>query len=358
MSPSTIKRQLQLERKRVLLFAHVFALIVYTLFIVHDYIILNQPQTALVEVGFLLVILLNLILLYRKESFGITACILLAVISIEVLFSIISVFNEPEVVREIFWSVILAPAAYYLLGRKGGLAFASLVLASVWGLYFLFRSNDSHVLSLSTMADYTGIYTIVTLIAYLYARSQSLNIQRMISYSRDLTYANDELKTAALTDTLTLTYNRKFLDEVLLELCTRKGDEVKFSLIMFDIDHFKKVNDTHGHQVGDEILSEVTRATRRQLRDNDILGRWGGEEFMIVSPGMGADDAMGLAERLRKHIQDYEFSHGLKIRCSFGVAEYVPEETSQSLIQRADQALYKAKKEGRNRTALSPAQAV
>lgn len=154
----------------------------------------------------------------------------------------------------------------------------------------------------------------------------------------------------ATTDSLTGVSNRYKLTEYINAEHTRfKRYGMPLSLIMVDIDHFKVINDTHGHSVGDDVLVELAGVMLRDIRDTDSLGRWGGEEFLIVTPITSLEDAMEFAERMRANIERKEFPTAGRVTCSFGVVELGRDESVQELLQRVDAALYKAKNNGRNR---------
>jgi diguanylate cyclase (GGDEF) domain len=158
------------------------------------------------------------------------------------------------------------------------------------------------------------------------------------------------LERQALTDSLTGIHNREKFDETLaqeVERARRYGTPL--SLIMFDIDHFKQVNDVHGHQVGDMVLINLAQAVSAHIRENDIFARWGGEEFMILAPGIPKDSAAQLAEKLRDMVAKTDFPVSRRITISLGVAQFQDEDTPRSLAKRVDDALYKAKHGGRNR---------
>ncbi len=165
---------------------------------------------------------------------------------------------------------------------------------------------------------------------------------------------DEELKRLATTDILTGAYNRTSFDEIIEREIERvKRYNKPLSVIMFDIDHFKQVNDTFGHNVGDAVLKKIAYLVRKILRKVDYFMRWGGEEFIIISAGTDREQAYTLAERIRKRIGNYKFDHIDKITVSCGVAEYTEEDTENSLIKRADDAMYKAKRKGRNRVAVA-----
>lgn len=173
---------------------------------------------------------------------------------------------------------------------------------------------------------------------------------------RAITKAEDELKRIALTDSLTCIANRLMFNTALKKEVERaKRYKQPLSLIMFDIDHFKNFNDTYGHDAGDSILIELTRLIRKNIRTVDLLARWGGEEFMILSSSTKIDKAIILAEKLREIIENHNFSETRKVTCSFGLAEYLSEDI-ETFLKRVDIALYQSKESGRNKitTAKTP----
>lgn len=162
--------------------------------------------------------------------------------------------------------------------------------------------------------------------------------------------AEEVLKNIAITDELTGAYNRYFLEE-------RINEEIKhadvynepLSIIILDLDHFKKINDTWGHPVGDEILKQTAEIASSIIRRSDVLFRLGGEEFLVLMPKTTIDEAFVVAERLRETLENNPNSVVGKITASFGVAQKIKFESFNSLYKRADEALYKAKGNGRNR---------
>ena len=154
------------------------------------------------------------------------------------------------------------------------------------------------------------------------------------------------------TDALTGLSNRVRLDEALqneMHRTQRYGNT--FSIIILDIDHFKRVNDTHGHLAGDAVLKKIAGVLAANLRQTDTAGRWGGEEFLILLPHQGRPTARALAEKLRTAIESTAFPGIGRITSSFGVAAYAAQDSVESLVKRADAALYAAKRAGRNRVA-------
>jgi diguanylate cyclase (GGDEF)-like protein/PAS domain S-box-containing protein len=168
----------------------------------------------------------------------------------------------------------------------------------------------------------------------------------------DITELEKESKKNALLamiDPLTNIFNRLKFDEIFtseFRRAERYGHS--FSLIMFDIDFFKRVNDQYGHQRGDEVLTTLSTIVQQRIRECDILARWGGEEFILLVPETDSIGAAQLAESIRILIQDFPFNEEGQITCSFGISEFRSNKTKSELLRQADQALYESKKRGRN----------
>ena len=170
--------------------------------------------------------------------------------------------------------------------------------------------------------------------------------------SQDVTNKK-HIEALSVTDPLTQLYNRLKLDKVIIyEIDRSHRYHNPLSIVLFDIDDFKKVNDTYGHQTGDAVLIVIADIVHSIVRDADIAGRWGGEEFLIICPDTDSDGAAKLADKLRTAIAKHRFTTVGTKTCSFGVATLQNEEDAQELISRADEAMYQAKNEGRNRVVI------
>lgn len=166
-----------------------------------------------------------------------------------------------------------------------------------------------------------------------------------------LKQTRDLFERQARIDYLTGIYNRLMFSELLeaeLQRARRYGSDL--SLIMFDLDHFKIINDTHGHTVGDHVLKEVAGFVSDNIRSHDIFTRWGGEEFMVLTPKSDQNQAVILTEKLHNLFETHDFGNGLQVTASFGVTQLRPDDSKDSFIARSDEAMYLAKKNGRNRT--------
>lgn len=174
------------------------------------------------------------------------------------------------------------------------------------------------------------------------------NIVEYMAIGEDIS-AKKELESLSMIDQLTKIYNRRKLDEVLFHEFNRAiRYEKPMSVMLIDIDFFKKINDTYGHQIGDEVLQNVAQIFKDHIRSTDYVGRYGGEEFMIICPETQKDAALILAQKLRQIIEEYPFKVVKSVTVSIGVSEYAPELSVADVIEKADKALYKAKAQGRN----------
>jgi two-component system, chemotaxis family, sensor kinase Cph1 len=171
-----------------------------------------------------------------------------------------------------------------------------------------------------------------------------------------LAEANARLRDLAHTDSLTRVWNRYRIEAAIdVELNAADRYSRPCALVLFDVDHFKRVNDTHGHEAGDRVLVGIAGLVGRILRNTDHLGRWGGEEFVVLATNSRLEDAVRLAERLRSGIEAIDFGDVGRITASFGVAACTPDDTRRALVDRADRAMYRAKEGGRNRVVSAAA---
>lgn len=198
--------------------------------------------------------------------------------------------------------------------------------------------------------DGTTIWTDLTVSGIYDKENQFLG---MLGVSRDITdrkVMEDEIRRITELDHLTQLYNRLKLDAVIkMEVERSKRSHTMFSIIILDIDNFKAVNDTFGHNVGDDVLKEISEIIRTAIRKIDIAGRWGGEEFIIILPESDISGGLILAEKIRIKVDSYYFSNVGHLTASFGVAEFENEISEMEIVSRADNAMYEAKNSGKNR---------
>jgi len=220
--------------------------------------------------------------------------------------------------------------------------------------------NRGAIFTYDSTIDYLKLWLIFGTIAILFSI--------MLWWNRHLTRLNNQLEKArielekktkelevlSITDSLTNTYNRVKIDRVFgREITLSERYNHALSIFMIDIDYFKNVNDTCGHWVGDQVLVKFAKVLKDNLRSNDFLGRWGGEEFLVICPSTGLKETQLVAEKLRKIIQKTDFSPAKQITASFGVAEWKTGDSQENLVSKADYAMYLSKHKGRNRVTVA-----
>lgn len=215
--------------------------------------------------------------------------------------------------------------------------------------------KDKHYKRVIVVDDNGEIISIILqreLISLSYSKWATL----MKEYSSELSQINELLKkktqkyeNMATTDQLTGLYNRYKFTELFVSLyATMVKRENEMGLIMIDIDHFKTINDTYGHNIGDKVLVSISLILKKYFRNVDIICRWGGEEFVVLVPTASVENSVKIAEKIRQGIEDEKILDGKKITASFGVTSVEKDDKLENVIKRADEALYEAKKNGRN----------
>lgn len=161
---------------------------------------------------------------------------------------------------------------------------------------------------------------------------------------------NAILQNEATTDAMTGIWNRrKFIELIRAEVQQSRRYGMPLALIFFDVDHFKSINDSYGHEAGDCVLRELAGMVTGMVRQTDVFARLGGEEFVILVHDNDVKSGRDLAEKIRDRVSRHEFPHLGQVTCSFGVAQFYPDDSAESFLKRADEAMYAAKHAGRNR---------
>ena len=177
-----------------------------------------------------------------------------------------------------------------------------------------------------------------------------LNLTDVTDYEKEKT----SLEQKASFDELTKIYNRTKFIEIFNDILKSNDSETKqLSLILFDIDHFKKINDNFGHNISDKVLAEISSTVKSLIRNSDILCRWGGEEFLILLNSSSIEDSFKISEKIRTFIESKEFIPNHQVTISLGITKFEKNDNLDSFINRADKALYQAKNSGRNQTIKS-----
>jgi diguanylate cyclase (GGDEF)-like protein len=223
---------------------------------------------------------------------------------------------------------------------------------SQWSLVILKPTHEifaSRVLGIVV----TLLVALMTLI-YLFGRERALHDNVQMDKRLKLQELARDLRFQATTDHLTGLSNRlKFNQALAADISRSIRYKTSLSLVLYDVDNFKAVNDTYGHQFGDKVLIQLSQLVPSLLRNTDLLARWGGEEFVILMPGSDGEMASQAAEKLRNAIDQIKSDEIGTVTCSFGVAQYEDGDTAEALISRADDALYRAKLNGRNQVELA-----
>ncbi len=268
-------------------------------------------------------------LVARKRK-NLESVALLSVFLLGVMF-LIAVFDElPEDKASLIWLSVVPALSFLIKGRK------ALYWSAGYLIIHFLTVTLSGKLTMSSLIDAYLSYTLITVIFYFYAW--------MSERYREV-WSN-----MAMTDSLTGILNRLAFETIALkEISKAVRTNTDLSIILFDIDNFKQINDRYGHVYGDFILRTVAEIVSRSLRTSDIFARWGGEEFVVLLPNTNGLRAINVAEKIRSRIQFHRFDNGLKVTASFGVANLKSCKDFDNLILKADEALYRAKERGKNR---------
>ena len=282
----------------------------------------------------------------RWGTFFVLELLLLAGISVLLLSSLVdSIFelsagSVGNLASLGYWTSVLYTLAFLVFGVRYGLRLSLAVYLSAFGVWIVAVLGGANSPGEQSLLSQLFIANgLLLLLLYTFG----LLVER---YTREAA----RHKADANTDLLTNLPNRRFLQA---QLEREFGRAVRyqrtFSVVMLDIDGFKGINDTFGHPVGDRILREVAELLEAQARTLDSVGRWGGEEFLLLLPELPLARACEVAERFRLLIAEHSFAHGGPVTASLGVAELSAQETLDALLARVDRTLYDAKAEGRNR---------
>lgn len=319
--------------------------ILNTLFLIPDYYLVhNKNAFVLIAAGRLFFIMLVMGLLigirfmkdYRILSYWITAY---EIASILLFLFVLFQYESPNFLIQAFGVMIILIAVFMVPNRWINMIAVSLFLSIGFIVMSKYYIGNIKLSELSAGVVYIAIVIILcSIIAY------------RNNYYKRLQYINGkELLRLSTTDYLSGAYNRvKFDHELKYWVAYSKENDKPLSLMILDFDNFKRINDTYGHLIGDNVITETAALVMKSIRETDIFARWGGEEFILLLPNTNKAHAVELTERLRTSIEGYEFKEVGKVTCSFGVAQLTGEDDIKSLMQRADKMLYRAKRAGRN----------
>ena len=247
--------------------------------------------------------------------------------------------------HSLFWATLIPPFSFFLVGRNWGSLFSAVAFAICAYLVYL-QQQQTVTIGLGSLFNLIEVSLAHILIFRFYEKT------RFSAYTR-LSIRNLEIQHLAETDKLTGLYNRQKFDFELSQLIA-KNDVFKtpHCLLICDIDHFKNINDTYGHLVGDNVLTEFAKILKSRMGNDALIARWGGEEFTIILSNTSLNDSAKKADDLRKYIAENTVTN-VAFTISIGLATIQKDDTVLKLLERADTALYKAKNNGRNKVCVS-----
>ena len=318
--------------------------IIYMMFFISDYFTIENSKSImiifLIRALFLFVSVVVYIAVKKIDNY-VNLAYLISFYELLAIIAFIVILYQYEFLTVLsFFSVVAMMLAIYIIPNK---LINSLFIATVLSLsFFIFPAKNI-----------AGIDTAVFLkiIAYDLIILVYCNIGSFLTnfYKRKQFADSRELLRVSITDTLTGIYNRAKFNEELnrwIEYCRRY--ENPLSLVIFDIDDFKKVNDNHGHFIGDHVLQSIALLIKDIIRNTDIFARWGGEEFVILFPNTEIQQAVEITERIRIFIEKSKYDKVENVTCSFGLVTLRKDEDAESFLKRADNHLYNAKNYGKN----------
>lgn len=305
---------------------------------------LNNPEYFIIGIMDLiaLALLISSLLLIRKTKSITFSRRLITTIMLSFIV-ILTYFYEANNFS-LIWVIFVPIISMSLHGARLGLILSIITFALILSIaYFnigVWQNGNwsivSYIKLTISMFILTGIY---------YATEQSL-----YNYHLNEQEIQKDLMYLSMTDYLTDLPNRRgLLQEINFQA---NHSQETYSIAILDIDDFKQTNDNHGHEIGDKVLKDISNLIQTNLNGNQIIGRWGGEEFIILFPDTDIQDATEYCEQIRKKIENQNFT-GLQITCSFGVAEAKQNLSINNIIKKADDSLYKAKHNGKNQVVFS-----
>lgn len=316
----------------------------FFLFLIYDFSSYRIFSSLAVIVLCRLLFLLLSILFYFKPEYFLKSSAFLKITIYELIlvilyFVIIIIYESPHFLIQAFGLNVIILGIFILIPN---LLYYKLFLSFLtWTTFLLITITLYH----PSFNELISVFFYLLLAILFYSSSTySLNKYMRLDFLNKLYFM--ELSTK---DPLTNTYNRLKFNEALsneLEVAKRYGNT--FSLIMFDIDHFKQFNDQNGHSFGDKVLKAIANLVQESVREVDVFARWGGEEFVILLPQTHCQEASALAERLRALIYKESLKKEMDLTCSFGVTSFLSQDDQELIMERVDRALYKAKEGGRN----------
>ncbi len=257
----------------------------------------------------------------------------------------------------IYFIMITIYFAFFLKGKKLLITntlllvlYSIVIVYSFLNPHFGFNHHDPLTHLINIIIGVVSVSLVISIIAYSTFKEYSKERDTIRDLMTELEKQNVTLTSLSIKDQLTDVYNRRHFLEVLdNEINHLKKYKQNFHVMMIDLDEFKRINDSHGHLFGDEVLRKVSHQILKSVRDYDIVARYGGEEFCVIVSHLNPEDSLVIAERIRLQVENLVLRNNMKITVSIGVTTYCDNDTAESIVHRADKNLYVAKSQGKNK---------
>lgn len=306
-------------------------------------LILENANKTIALIDFTTALLTLYALFSLKSSKEIDKSALIGTISFLIFFISFIYINQNDSFG-LIWVIFFPIFALTMNSTAKGLVFSLLFIfiSSLMAFYGIGEWQDGYW-DFKSFLRLSIALSIITLVMYIH----EIAMEKVQEHEKDTLNFLEDL---TLNDELTGIANRRHINSLLeIDYDKAKRYNTPFSVVLFDVDHFKNVNDTYGHLVGDEVLKDLASQINQSIRKTEMFGRWGGEEFILILSESTISSAYIVAEKIRKIISKTKFkSIEGDLTCSFGIAEYQEGITIDQLVEHADKALYQAKDYGRN----------
>lgn len=334
------------EVRKQILISSLFSLISLILLIIFglENLCTGRDQLAVIVLCGAVISGINYLFLRRTARYKISSVIIVVMMTILGLYLLCTGGNDNT---GPLWLFVLPGLIFYILGlRRGGIWVALLVLLITYILLYPDNLLLQNVYSASFISRFLGAFVSTCIVSFVYEYTREDGRREQMALSRRLDYLSRK-------DELTGLSNRRDMFEKLrAEVRRFERTDKPFSVLLGDVDRFKEINDSGGHECGDFVLRQIARVLRENTQKRDLVARWGGEEFLIFLPETLLEQALAIGERLRGAVEKTRFSYSerdMVVTISIGAAQFDQEQNINALINAADRQLYRAKSNGRNR---------
>lgn len=318
--------------------------LVNVLLLIPDMVLLDSPSKVLCVImrgAFSLILLLVFFQFKNIKTFKLystvtTACELAA---IAIFLGVLNLYDQPSFLIQTLGLITIILIVFLVPNRWWLMVTVNVVAAIGYFLYFNFLIG-----LVEPMGFFAGITYVLLMLLICAVFARNTEKHQFMEFK-----AKKELEHLSTIDYLTKTVSRLKLEEEAerwIKFCQRQ--KLPLSLIFFDIDNLKRINDTYDHATGDSVLISLAKLIRKQLRHSDILARWGGDEFVVLFPNVALDNAIILTERIRESIEENTFVNNINVTCSFGIVTMKDNSSFEKLVLEADHLMYTGKKQGKN----------